>query len=709
MPVTVLVAWLTIAGMFTWQDSRENLVPPIWDPETYVEKADGLWKSLLAGDGQNWLNVPPTVRPPGTVVLTAPLGPLRDFRDFFFRSVFVPVAIMIFAVFLAGFAITDRSWESALVALVAGSMPMFWQFDWGLVDTFLAGLSALAMSGLLVAALRFRYVWLILGLPALALIPVVKPSGFLLSAIISVSWLILALRFFANHPKGFARGMIGVFVTGLILTVLVGVVAYASLTSEYFSKSNINFGKEALAALRGDWVSALPPIDNAAAIITGVIGLPVLATVACLGFGFLFSRRRNPIDKIYPEVKWAAWVGVAVFCAGLAVCYQTTLLRQLRYWYPFLAVAVVLMVPMFVTWGNSVGRKICLFASITPIALLVFLGFPNTQGIALKIGGYRLPTEQGENEVREAYRFVDGFMAEHEKSPQLFTTTDTMEAMAYEAGFKWRLKSKAQLPLITRPFDWRRGGLVRIHEIYNADVMVIRRYGHSLDATQRSPYQEELAAWGAWLEKTPIQGWTKVMFETPNAISLAVLDREALAREMRSYIADRPWRPEFIAANQPVEFSAAEMKERVPMEGFITTPILFGDAVLLHSLRINRLGETSKVELDAYGEKINKETHRNYELFIHQLDENGNIIGNLHTPFAASRLTDRPISRTTEILELSPEAKKLAVGVYDPSIGELPTDWPPATDLSGQRALFDVSTLPKTTNTAPDYKTTPKQ
>lgn len=704
--------WLVLAGTFTWQRSRESVVPPLWDQQTYVQKADAVWTSLLKGTGENPLNVEPTVRPPGTVLLTAPLGPLRDFRDFYFRSAFVPVAIMVAAVFLAGFGVTRRGWESALIALLAGSLPMFWQFEigdvhntglfWGMVDTFQASLSALAMAGLLVAALKFRYLWLIPALAALVLIPLVKPSGFLVGAFLSVAWFFLGVRFAGLHPQGWLRGGIGVVATGLGITAALGVTALASFTSEYCSKRNIEFGKAALAQLRADWATGYAT-DSLPVIFSGVIGLPILGAVALMGSLAFTRREKYPHAKYAVEARWAAWMGVAVFIAGVALCYQATLFRQTRYVFPFLSVAIVLMVPILVDWSRRAGRAACLFVSVIPIALLVLLMVPGGADTAFRFGAYGLFTGYGQDEVRAANAFVGGFRADNGSAPVLFTTSDTNSAAAFEAAFAERLRKDGLSHLqaarsVTRPLSWETGAVVRIDAVYNADILVLGRHLQVRDTDQRDSFRDELAAWVSWLTKTPVQGSTTIVLETPKMIALAIKDRGALAREMRSFIASGPWRPEFLEANRPTEFSAAEVQGLVTASGFLKVPVLFGDAIRLHALNAGRVAETSEVRLDVYTERKGTGAGRSFSVFVHQLDEQGRTIANHEILLSSSRFADRPISLSTTTLQLLPATRQLALGIFEPSVGSLVTDWPLATDWGGRRARIDVNALAEIKN-----------
>lgn len=150
---------------------------------------------------------------------------------------------MAIAVFLVGVGVTGQGWYSALIAMIASSMPMFWQLEfmdtqntgyfWGLVDTFQASLAGLAMSGLVLAALRYKRRWLIPGFISLGLLPLIKPSGFLIGSLIALAWLVLAVGWANSHPRGPLRSWSELVTTGISITLIFGCVLLASLGSKY--------------------------------------------------------------------------------------------------------------------------------------------------------------------------------------------------------------------------------------------------------------------------------------------------------------------------------------------------------------------------------------------------------------------------------------------------------------------------------------------
>ena len=705
MALCLLIAWLVLAGSLTWMRSRESVLPPLWDQQTYVQKAEAVWTSISKGTRENPLSIEPSVRPPGTVLLTAPLGQLKDFRNFYFRSAFIPVAIMALAVFIVGVGVTRQPWESALLALLAASMPMFWQFDyggsnyfWGLVDTFQASLGALAMAGFLVAAVAFKRVWIVPSLVALALLPLIKPTGFLIGGMVSLAWFAVAARYAGKHSRGLVRGWIGIVSTGFAIVLVLGGMALASLNSTYFSSSNIEFGKVALAQLRGEWMSE-NMTNEFAKLFTASIGLPVLIAVAMLGVMAFLRRKDGTNVEFAPKARWMAVIGMVVVIFGVAVTYQATLFRQSRYFFPVIAVAIVLFVPILVLWSQRVGKLVYAVLAFIPLSLLLFLSSPRLYGLAFTMGGYGIGTGYGRAELKAANAFIERFRATNARTPTLFTTSDGLASYAFETAFITRLRKLGIAELqasqsVTRPYNWDSGGVVSIDSIYNADVLAIERQSSRHSKTQPMTYAEELQAWKVWLEVSPSLGSTEVVLKSPTIVVLAVKDRSSLERQMRAFMASRPWRPEFLAANGRSEYGPEEISKLNLGGLLIAKPVDFGNAIRVHALSMSTMSSENKINVDVFSEYLDKNASRRPFFFIHQLDSNGKIISNHEVELPYSRFVDRPVSRSRYSFIRLPNTAQLGVGVYETGGSSLVTDWTLAKDWGGRRAKIGILSLP---------------
>jgi len=159
LPHIILGIWLVLIGAGIRQHTARAVQPPIYDALTYFQKAKNFWGTVYEGKLVNPFNIAPSFRPPGTIVMSYPLGFSTDFRPFYFRSVFLPILCVVFAVYAAGYSRimgNSEKWDLACLAMFLTTIPMFHHFErakdipspliWGLVDNFLAGVAALSVA-----------------------------------------------------------------------------------------------------------------------------------------------------------------------------------------------------------------------------------------------------------------------------------------------------------------------------------------------------------------------------------------------------------------------------------------------------------------------------------------------------------------------------------------------------------------------------------
>src|SRR5947208_2801310 len=92
--VVLVLGWLALIGVAEWFYAAVETEPPLWDTASYAAKAAGFWSALGRGEIVNPLNIPPTVRPPGTILMSYPFGFSHAFNAYYFRSVFLPIVLL---------------------------------------------------------------------------------------------------------------------------------------------------------------------------------------------------------------------------------------------------------------------------------------------------------------------------------------------------------------------------------------------------------------------------------------------------------------------------------------------------------------------------------------------------------------------------------------------------------------------------------------
>src|SRR2546430_8593519 len=130
---TIFFAWIIFLGFAIWHDAKKATMPPTYDALAYFEKGKNVWQHLKHKTFINPLNVDPSYRPPGTVLMSFPFGYHDDFRGFYFRSVYIPILCFTIAAYIAGYsagASTLWHWMLSAAAIFFSSLPFFYHFEY---------------------------------------------------------------------------------------------------------------------------------------------------------------------------------------------------------------------------------------------------------------------------------------------------------------------------------------------------------------------------------------------------------------------------------------------------------------------------------------------------------------------------------------------------------------------------------------------------
>ena len=206
MPHIVVIIWLMLIGFLVWQHVAETEQPPLYDAYSYFLKAKLFWAEVDRGHFFNPLNLEPSIRPPGTILMSYPLGFSGDFRPFYFRSVFLPLLFLVVAVYIVAYSpamLGYERWNLALLSIFLSTLPIFYQFEWqttsqswyywGLVDNFLAGVAALSTAAIIRGITRRSFKWLFVGVFLSGFCILIKPAGILVMGLLGLGGLILIL------------------------------------------------------------------------------------------------------------------------------------------------------------------------------------------------------------------------------------------------------------------------------------------------------------------------------------------------------------------------------------------------------------------------------------------------------------------------------------------------------------------------------------
>ena len=574
-PHLLVVCWLIYLGITIWQHAHHSVQPPLYDPLSYMLKAMNFWQAVEHGKFINPLNLVPTSRPPGTILMSYPFGFTPDFRGFHFRSVFFPIICIIAAVYIVAGTTKARSgrWWMAAIVLLFSSLPMLYQFDkvdgryspvsWGMVDNFQAGIAALAAAALLRSIMARSQTWLLLSASLAALTLLIKPSGLMVMALLALIWLIVitmewrwslgikstlsSLRVYA--VKGISSILI-VYISVIVLCVLSG----------YLSRSNVASGKQAVATLRQ--MSHIS-LQNALLFFHHSSGESLLLWV--IGVGVLFMYRFRVL-KESNDIMSVRVLGVLVgslFVWILGAWYWLVVqagFTQIRYFYPFMLMGAVCMIPAALAiWphANRLIRIILMVICFLPavnIAGLMSMG-DNPSIFWQKMAGVSVSVGRDREEIHQAYTFL-AELRKGKQYVQIYSFSNGLLPQIFEnVGTYERIVRPSQPSFhSTIPEDWVRGFAVRVDELLDSDYILIRKHENHdassfLAAKRFDSYGFERTGFEVWLSTLKEQSGVETVSDGRVLRLLRIVDKAALSRAIDLFVAAHVWRPEFTMTN----------------------------------------------------------------------------------------------------------------------------------------------------------------
>jgi hypothetical protein len=563
--VILIIGWLVVIGLAEWFYAVAETEPPEWDVLSYAAKAFYFWDAINHGKFLGLLDLPPTIRPPGTVMMSYPLGFSVSFGAFYFRSVFIPLCLVVCAIYIAGYLreLTPMAkWLLATLAITIGGMPILFQFQgndeipnavtWGLVDNFLAGMAAVAIASARRSVSSLSPWWAIVGILAAAFCLLIKPAGALVMVLVAASSMLLIL--FRAHwsPARLwqeieLRRLCVVWLIGT--TVIYGLVIVAALTSQYLGATNLAYGAAALAVLQQDFAMSIE-INTLLLLLHISFGYPIVLLVGLgLVAGIAFRGERG-----------AAAAALLCLMAGIWFWVVATEISQVRYFLPFGVMTFIIVVPSLLRMMQylpawlKVGSVAALSAPTVAITLLLLIPQPPVKwqqylGINLSSRIYRAENEQ-------ALALLNKLQNERARSASIFFAELWSPSRSFGAVFSYWTFVNSALPRISghRPVSWEGATTFRLSDIAAADYIV---FGPIDDATQvRSILESRMVAdlgaeyllMKAWFSSLTPNDGVEIVSETRVRL-LRIADRDRFQHSIEKLRQSHDWRSEFRAAN----------------------------------------------------------------------------------------------------------------------------------------------------------------
>lgn len=585
--VSLGALWLGLVGILVWLHARESVWPPIYDAYTYFSKAKSVWESFQAGHfGPAYLlAIEPTFRPFGTVLMSFPFGFTTDFRGFYFRSTFFPVALVCMAGFVGSWTPTpSRRYAShaALTACFLSTLSLFFYFElytggpppiyhWGLVDGFFTGLAALTTSACVRAVRQRSVAWSIAAVAIALLMIFVKPTGLVLAAIcgaiLGIGWLWILKKDWRTSLRGKTLRLLSIVL--VVESIGLGGGALAALKSQYLGAANLMYGNAAIDVMRAelqiDWLTQFQiAIDG--------LGPFVLIWVAAMASIWLSVRlRRSSSAPGFSGLDdLLMLLGATIFLGGLWFWIFGSGGRTfVRYFAPFLYVAIFCTLPVLLKALDQTSvfarRAVGLLMAGTLVNLVLLLALPNPSlrwqqwsGVSVKSGIHPESIDMAQAVLKAPH-------AEGRSTIAVYSLTESVADAMFDAVFNLHsLTAKTPRYIVRRPVDWQRPTAIRIEEIISSDYIianpeVVRATAPEIIET----FAEESVAFNAWaLNLTHEDGVERITSE-PDVLLLRIADRAKLRASLERLVVAHRWRDVFVDANPRKWWSDAMIRIQV--------------------------------------------------------------------------------------------------------------------------------------------------
>ena len=576
-PAITLLILLAVIGIGIDSKSSTAKIPPFFDSLSYYTKSKRVWEQLHHGWSlRKTLNAEPVVRPPGCALIGYPFGFSPDYRGFYFRTVFFPIAMWMLALWMiAQHAIPPgpNRWTAACLIGGFASFSMFYHFDfnpaldetwgfchtWGMQDCVLASLSALATALVFLSARKQSIGLAFAGGIVGAWTLLIKPSGMLVMALVFWTWLIETgiRRWPVNHAwkndRAFRRYAIS---AGSMLVLVFASLLVVCIRSKYLSPENWKYMSAAVTTLYASLPSSFSPkvLNSWIFPALGWHWFLFLAVVVFLlavrRLASLFCGRWQAEDCRFP----AALLGFAggmywwLFMAG----------QQVRYLFPFILVFLTAIFPDLIRLTGRLrpwSRGLLRAASITPAILVSGLVLAGQSSIPLQraIGISATVTN---DEYKDELKIGEALVTEAHtrEAPVIVYSLDA----GVSAGIIHGVGEMANLAAPDKPgvhwyfaFDWTRGALLRRTDLLNSEYIIFRPTGNakaSLVSKGIGDWNAESQVFAGWFEKLDGDAGVHVLVRNSLCL-LRIVDKQKLNTAFEKLMSEHQWRELFVAEN----------------------------------------------------------------------------------------------------------------------------------------------------------------
>ena len=614
---------------------------------SYYEKAHVVWDAIDHHKSVKLLDLPPSVRPPGTVLMSFPFGFNGNTHRFYFRSVFLPILILIVAVYIAGWERDLSNSEVRALALASvflSTLPFFFQFEWsqalgsitswGMVDAFVGSVAALAVA-CMIRSLRHRsWAWLTAAALFANLTIFIKPAGAVMMVVIGVSWVVFGAFLLFAKQEATSRRKSGILVIGgaLLLSSSFAASVLICTHSSYLNAQII------YSMLAGQILLHKMPAEEILQSERTMLWylLPFLMLFFWVA-GALTIRRRDSPAATTACIYGALLVAPSLFVMS-AIVWES---QSSRYAFPFVLMAVVFTIPILSRtvrimprWLNVTLAVIAMVQIVNTGALLAYarpsLKWQEVSGVNLTSDSYR-------EEVAAAQHLLKEVRAKGIR-PTIYSFYSGPATFVFEAVGSFAAAMEPGQPdfAVQLPVNWLTPSVFRQEAIIDADYVL---FTPVKDAKMRSgvlstkdvlDFPTEWLLFHAWFTERGEADGVRIESETPDLRLLKVVDRRKLRDALHGFLQQHKW-PEFFQLVNPQHWwTAPEITSDSDEYPPILGDVHFADQFLFPAIAVSRTKDLAVIR--TWWKPVAPEGCADCRLFIHLMDIHGNMISAQEIP-----------------------------------------------------------------------------
>lgn len=721
--LSVLLLSLSILGFLVFRHVSLSQLPPLHDAMDYLVKAKNFWYSVGQNKWFNPLNIEPTFRPPGTVLMSYPFGFSENTHNFYFRAIFLPITLFVAALWIITKPHCSRlkeQWLLVLFCLAFTTLPLFYHFEpnrllnsptyWGLVDNFFAAMAALGTALVIRGVYSLSISLTVSGIITSAFCLFIKPAGTIIMVAIFLVWAAYVLTVRTSVPAVRQRNR--QFQKYLIFSIasyvcIYGLAVLLSSTSQYLSLENVNYGNKAMELLKlqeKEWFyQEFWPLLRIQ--IHTAFGWHWLAfIVLTCAFSFSRTRRKLPIDLL---------CALGVISLGLWFWFIATGPSQTRFFLPFALMSLTLCFPRINSFYATISDRhfrIVTVSLLCPFILLLLLLLPSSSPIFLqRIFGVNLTSGSLVSEVQQAKSIVEQASKAGRDLNLYSFTIDNVDAPFYYVGIHEKNLHQNLSSFHTKvPHSWISNSTFRLSEMAASDYLVFKPILDSAQAAEVlkkvevADFIAESQLFHAWASTANEDSGLKIESETSLRL-LKIIDRSKFANALEQLRSKYKWRKVFLEANlvnwkEAIDANPSKWLDRAAASKLIAKSdkafrgIHFGNKFSLLGVLSKRTNDGLRIELIWESLKDQPLLYTNY---VHLVDAEGNILTQADYPQEADKQFVNKGRLWHDVAKFPTEkltgVKAIGLGIYIlPSVKMLTVEHS-STDLDGQRLLVGLN------------------